>query len=250
MKTSPASGRPPRARPRQRGDWTQIDRVHFAECIIARAKTCTPQAPAIPGALAPFLRAWWERAGKPESGPCFPCAKAPAPARSERRAEALPSACVASCSAPGSFACLPSKRPQTNRERAPTSASMPRHPARAEPTRPLLLRDGNHASGGLPLAPAREHGPRAGRRQRAACDPPRFARHHQDAHAVRNADDRDANDPDAALPILPPSPIESSRPDRGDARRDSIRTPHPEALAAPGGIRSERTTPQAWCEKT
>ena len=53
-------------------DWTMIDRVHFAECVIPRAKTKTPQALAIPDALAPFLRARWERAGKPESGPVFP----------------------------------------------------------------------------------------------------------------------------------------------------------------------------------
>ncbi len=62
-----------------RWDWTQIDRVHFAECIVPRAKTGTPQALAIPDVLAPFLRAWWERAGKPESGAVFP-------ARSGKRA--------------------------------------------------------------------------------------------------------------------------------------------------------------------
>jgi integrase len=55
-----------------RWDWTQLDRVHFAECIIPRAKTGLPQVLAIPPALAPFLRAWWERAGSPESGPVFP----------------------------------------------------------------------------------------------------------------------------------------------------------------------------------
>ena len=60
-----------------RWDWTQIDRVHFAECIIPRANTRTPQALAIPGALAPFLRAWWERAGRPESGPVFPVRQGP-----------------------------------------------------------------------------------------------------------------------------------------------------------------------------
>ncbi len=53
-------------------DWSMIDRVHFEECFIPRAKTRTPQALAIPAALAPFLRAWWERAGKPDSGPVFP----------------------------------------------------------------------------------------------------------------------------------------------------------------------------------
>jgi integrase len=53
-------------------DWSMIDRVGFAECFIPRAKTRTPQALAIPEGLAPFLRAWWERAGKPESGAVFP----------------------------------------------------------------------------------------------------------------------------------------------------------------------------------
>ncbi len=55
-----------------RWDWAQIDRVHFAECIIPRAKTETPQVLAVPPVLAPFIRAWWERAGKPEAGPVFP----------------------------------------------------------------------------------------------------------------------------------------------------------------------------------
>jgi integrase len=55
-----------------RWDWTMIDCLLFAECTIPRAKTRTPQGLAIPVMLAPFLRAWWERAGKPESGPVFP----------------------------------------------------------------------------------------------------------------------------------------------------------------------------------
>jgi integrase len=53
-------------------DWSMIDRVHFAECIIPRAKTEAPQLLAVPPTLAPFLHAWWERAGKPEAGPVFP----------------------------------------------------------------------------------------------------------------------------------------------------------------------------------
>jgi integrase len=53
-------------------DWSMIDRVRFAECFIPRSKTRKPQALVIPRVLAPFLRAWWERAGKPESGPVFP----------------------------------------------------------------------------------------------------------------------------------------------------------------------------------
>ena len=53
-------------------DWSAIDRTLFAECTVPRSKTETPQVLGIPAALAPFLRAWWERAGKPESGPVFP----------------------------------------------------------------------------------------------------------------------------------------------------------------------------------
>jgi integrase len=53
-------------------DWSMIDRVQFAECFIPRSKTRTPQHLAVPKALAPFLRAWWQRAGEPESGPVFP----------------------------------------------------------------------------------------------------------------------------------------------------------------------------------
>jgi integrase len=52
--------------------WNMLDRVHFAECIIPRAKKRTPQRLAVPDALAPFPRAWWERADKPEIGPVFP----------------------------------------------------------------------------------------------------------------------------------------------------------------------------------
>ena len=55
-----------------RWDWTQIDCVEFAECFIPRSKTLSPQRLAIPNTLAPYLRGWWERAGKPESGPVFP----------------------------------------------------------------------------------------------------------------------------------------------------------------------------------
>jgi integrase len=53
-------------------DWSMIDRVHFAECFVPRAKTRTPQHLAVPDVLAPLPRAWWERAGRPERGPVFP----------------------------------------------------------------------------------------------------------------------------------------------------------------------------------
>lgn len=49
-----------------------VDRETFALCAVPRAKTGRPQILEIPRALAPYLRAWWERAGKPSSGPVFP----------------------------------------------------------------------------------------------------------------------------------------------------------------------------------
>jgi integrase len=55
-----------------RWDWGMIDREDFAECTIPRAKTRRPQRLAIHDVLVPFLRAWWERGGRPESGPVFP----------------------------------------------------------------------------------------------------------------------------------------------------------------------------------
>ena len=55
-----------------RWDWAELDRIHFAECVVPRAKTGTPQRLGVPPALAPILRAWWERAGCPECGPVFP----------------------------------------------------------------------------------------------------------------------------------------------------------------------------------
>jgi integrase len=53
-------------------DWSMIDQVHFAECVIPRSKTENPQCLAIPPTLGPVLRAWWERAGKPPAGAVFP----------------------------------------------------------------------------------------------------------------------------------------------------------------------------------
>jgi len=67
-----------------RWDWAQLDRVHFAECIIPRAKTGLPQVLSVPPALAPFLRAWWERAGSPESGPVFPTRQGPRAGQAKR----------------------------------------------------------------------------------------------------------------------------------------------------------------------
>jgi integrase len=55
-----------------RWDWTDIDRVTFAHCTIPRVKANLPQTLAVPPSLVPHLRAWWMRAGRPESGAVFP----------------------------------------------------------------------------------------------------------------------------------------------------------------------------------
>lgn len=58
-----------------RWDWMMIDTVGFMACTIARAKTGDVQSLEIPAILRPFLRIWWERAGKPVAGPVFPVRK-------------------------------------------------------------------------------------------------------------------------------------------------------------------------------
>jgi integrase len=58
-------------------DWTQIDREAFLACTIKRAKTGEVQTLEIPEMLRPFLRVWWERAGKPVAGPVFPVRRGP-----------------------------------------------------------------------------------------------------------------------------------------------------------------------------
>ena len=55
-----------------RWDWSVIDTAGFAACTIMRAKTGEVQRLEIPEVLRTFLRAWWERAGKPTAGPVFP----------------------------------------------------------------------------------------------------------------------------------------------------------------------------------
>lgn len=53
-------------------DWLHLDLADFASCTIPRAKTAKPEILDVPDELRPFLRAWWERAGKPIAGPVFP----------------------------------------------------------------------------------------------------------------------------------------------------------------------------------
>jgi integrase len=56
-----------------RWDWSFIDQSSFERCSIRRAKTGEVQTGVeIPEVLRSFLRAWWERAGKPSAGPVFP----------------------------------------------------------------------------------------------------------------------------------------------------------------------------------
>ena len=55
-----------------RWDWSMLETDAFTACTIARAKTNDIQHLEIPDVLRPFLRGWWERAGKPAAGPVFP----------------------------------------------------------------------------------------------------------------------------------------------------------------------------------
>jgi integrase len=52
--------------------WPMIDLQGFATCTIPRSKTAKPTVLDVPEVLRPFLRDWWERAGRPSSGPVFP----------------------------------------------------------------------------------------------------------------------------------------------------------------------------------
>lgn len=55
-----------------RWDWQQIDLLHFAHVIVPRTKTDEPQDIVVPEDLRPILLDWWDRAGRPTSGPVFP----------------------------------------------------------------------------------------------------------------------------------------------------------------------------------
>lgn len=63
-----------------RWDWSMVDRVHFAEVKVQRAKakrghTGKVQPFIVPEPMRPVLRAWHERHGAPEAGPVFPVTK-------------------------------------------------------------------------------------------------------------------------------------------------------------------------------
>jgi integrase len=53
-------------------EWTMLDLESFAWCAIPRSKTAAPETLDVPPMLRPFLRSWWERAGRPSTGPVFP----------------------------------------------------------------------------------------------------------------------------------------------------------------------------------
>lgn len=60
-----------------RWDWTQVDLIGFAHVVVPRTKTDAPQDLVVPDELRPILRDWWERAGRPTSGPVFPARRGP-----------------------------------------------------------------------------------------------------------------------------------------------------------------------------
>lgn len=55
-----------------RWDWAHIATTDFASCVVPRAKTDDPQVLEIPEVLRARLRARWEAAGRPVTGPVFP----------------------------------------------------------------------------------------------------------------------------------------------------------------------------------
>lgn len=55
-----------------RWDYQQIDTINFAHVIIPRTKTEDPQDMKVPNLIRHIIRDWWERAGRPTSGPVFP----------------------------------------------------------------------------------------------------------------------------------------------------------------------------------
>ena len=177
-------------------DWTMIDRVDFAECFIPRAKTRRPQALAIPAVLAPFLRAWWERAGKPEAGRVFPVRigkRAGQEKKTNSHAKRLRSALMRA----GVFRLKPLEVPETGKGQANGSRQGgDGHQARPRSARPALLRDRGQPAGRLPLVPACvQHGARRGGRQRPARDAPGVALRSAGASPLRDAHEGDAADP-------------------------------------------------------
>ncbi len=66
-------------------DWSMIDRVHFEQCVIPRAKTGAPQMLEIPEVLRSILQDWWTSKGCPEAGPVFPVRTGPARGGFKRR---------------------------------------------------------------------------------------------------------------------------------------------------------------------
>ena len=60
-----------------RWDWTHIATTDFASCVVPRAKTDAPQVLEVPEVLRGRLRARWEAAGRPTSGPVFPSRRGP-----------------------------------------------------------------------------------------------------------------------------------------------------------------------------
>ena len=155
-----------------RWDWSMIDRIDFAECIIPRAKTGTPQALASPARSRPsFARGGSAREAR-RAARYSPRASARGPGRRSARRTAIAKRLRRALFRAGM---LPPAARRGARDE-PGHADRPRqaargHEARAEPARPALLRDGDHAARRLPLVPARvHHGARGGGRQRAARD--------------------------------------------------------------------------------
>ena len=159
-------------------DWTMLDRVYSQQCTIPRSKTSVPQVLAIPSVLAPFLRAWWERSGEPESGPVFPARVGKSARPSTKTGRRLSGA------------------PNRNYRMSPFAITGTRD-------RPSWLRSGDST----PTDSARPSRP-----------PSRFARHsHQDLPAAGRIGGAVASRPPGRRSAGPPWPLRSHRAKRCSA---------------------------------
>ena len=174
-----------------------MDLVGFETCMIPRSKTAAPELLDLPEVVRPFMRAWWEQAGCPTSGPVFPVRqgaragqrKARMNSYAERLRRDLFRAGV--CRLPPIEVPLRKQGMRTDLGKHPEGTMLAPNPAD-----PLYYETRDVSARRLPLLPALvQHGARLCRRQRPEGNEPGRARRPEDPHEVRAPDARDAHDP-------------------------------------------------------
>jgi integrase len=190
-------------------DWTQIDRVHFAECIVPRAKTGTPQALAIPENTRALRARLVGARRQARERSRVSCAHRQARRRNQAATHQLREA-PAPRSVQGGH--LPHVADRGHRDAIgnPNGSGQASqgHEARPKPARPAVLRDRDDAPRGLPLVPPRVRlRARRGRRQRPARDAPDGPFRSARARTLRDAHDGDAIHPAGG----DPSPARGAR---------------------------------------